>query len=98
MEDTIQTVRLLNLVLGVTCLLWMGARTWLRRKEYPFAVLLFLQALAFYVFSATYGSFEALYLDADALFRPFIVLVCHAALLTCLALTQKRRPIVFGGR
>ena len=98
MEDLIQTVRALNLAMGVAVLAWMGLRTWARRREYPLAALLALQVLAFYVFSATYGSWEALHLTADALFRPFILFVCNLAALIFLALTQRRRPIVFPGR
>lgn len=91
MDDTIQYVRVANLVLGSVAALWLISRSWLRRKDYPHTITLFLQVLALYILSATYGSIEALSLNSDALLRPFIILGCHVAMLVVLGLTQKRR-------
>jgi hypothetical protein len=96
--DLIDAARALNVALGAAALTWLAARTWGRRREYPFAVLLFLQCLGFYALGATYGAFEALLLHSDAVLRPFVTLVGHVTLLTCLGLTQRRRPIFSGER
>ena len=86
-------VRDVNIALGLVCLVWLGVRSWRRWDEYPYAVRLFLLTLSFYVFGVTFGSIEVA-VAGDWTFgaRTFVFLLANLAMLTTLALTQKRRP------
>jgi hypothetical protein len=90
-DDLVYALRVLNIFLGAAAALWLIVRSWLRRRDYPHTVTLFLQVLALYVLLATYGSVEGITLSSDVFLTPFLKTLVHLAMLLVLALTQKRR-------
>lgn len=93
MHEVVEGLRWLNAVLAGIGLLWLCLRSWMRRNDYPYTILLFLLTLAFYVFTIFYASIEQAVQDAEPGLRTLMSFTSNVALLVTLALTQTKRRI-----
>lgn len=93
MDEVVEGLRWLNALLSGTGLLWLCLRSYMRRNDYPYSILLILLTLSFYVFSVLYSSVEQAIQNAEPGLRTLMSFTSNIALLVTLALTQEKRRV-----
>lgn len=98
METAVEYLRWANMVLALIGLIWLVVRSAIRWGDYPYTLKLFLYAIGFFAFAVVEGSAEAAIQNAPIGFRSLVNLFANVALLTALALSQRKHNIAISGR